>query len=267
MNKKNITLSALASALIILSSCGTIFTKSHQTLYVKGEPGTQVYDKKKQVGDVGYDGTGTISVRKKLGHKSLTAVSLDGQRADFDLRNGFNGISALNIFVPIGFFVDLATGKISKYKNDMYELPKFAKPKTQEVHPPLLVEEVEEVEETPADYNRVSRDHAGQTDMERAVVRWFFDSDPRGARIFYRVISSVPAEVKNTNELYLMTTPFEETRSFNILGLTYENSRDVQIEIKVTKKGYEDQIKRYNVRQALDQQEISGFFDLIKKDY
>ena len=80
------------------------------------------------------------------------------------------------------------------------------------------------------------------------------------------MISSVPAEVKNTNELYLMTTPYEETRSFNILGLTYENSRDVQIEIKITKKGYMDQVKRFNVRQAIDQQEISSFFELVPMD-
>lgn len=114
--------------------------------------------------------------------------------------------------------------------------------------------------------NRVSRDQPGQTALERTVLRWYFDSEPRGARIFWRVISSVPAEVKNTNETYLTTTPFEETRSFNIAGLTYENSRDVQIEIKVSKKGYEDQIKRFNVRQAIDQQEISGFFDLVEKE-
>ena len=113
---------------------------------------------------------------------------------------------------------------------------------------------------------RVTRDKAGQTDLERTVIRWFFDSDPRGARIYWRVISSVPAEVKNTNELYLMTTPFEETRSFNILGLTYENSQDVQIEIKVSKSGYEDQVKRFNVRQAIDQQEISSYFEMVKKE-
>lgn len=113
---------------------------------------------------------------------------------------------------------------------------------------------------------RVSRDNAGDSDMERTILRWYFDSDPRGARIYYRVISSVPAEVKNTNETYLTTTPLEETRSFNIQGLTYDNSRDVTIEIKVSKKGYEDQVKRFNVRQALDQQEISGFFELVKKE-
>ena len=110
----------------------------------------------------------------------------------------------------------------------------------------------------------VSRDNPGGTALERTIVRWYFDSSPRGARIFWRVISSVPDMVKNTNELYMTSTPYEETRSFNILGLTYENSRDVTIEIKVSSPGYHDQVKRYNVRQAIDQQEISGFFDLVK---
>ncbi len=113
---------------------------------------------------------------------------------------------------------------------------------------------------------RVSRDAAGQTAMEQSIIRWYFDSDPRGARVFYRVISNNPAEVKNTNETFLTNTPYEETKGFNIPGLTYENSRNVTIEIKISKKGYEDQVKRYNVRQALDQQEISGFFELVPKD-
>lgn len=102
-------------------------------------------------------------------------------------------------------------------------------------------------------------------DMSSTIIRWYFDSDPRGARIFYRVISNVPKEVKNTNESYMTTTPLEETKSLNIPGLTYDNSSNVVIEIKVTKRGYEEQIKRYNVRQVLDQQEISGFFELVEK--
>ena len=112
---------------------------------------------------------------------------------------------------------------------------------------------------------RVTRDTSGNTALERTIIRWYFDSAPQGARIFWRVISSVPAEVKNTNELWLGSTPFEETRAFNIQGLTYENSRDVQIEIKVKRKGYVDQSKRFNVRQAIDQQEISSFFDLVEE--
>ena len=113
---------------------------------------------------------------------------------------------------------------------------------------------------------RVSRNNPGETSLERTIIRWYFESQPQGARIFWRVISSNPAEVKNTNELWLGNTPFEETRSFNIQGLTYENSRDVQIEIKVRRQGYLDQTKRFNVRQAIDQQEISSFFDMIKAE-
>lgn len=117
-----------------------------------------------------------------------------------------------------------------------------------------------------AAHERVSRDRPGESALEQTIIRWAIDSDPQGARIFYRVLSTVPAEVKNTNETYLMTTPFEETRAFNILGLTYENSRNVQIEIKVMKTGYEAQVKRFNVRQAIDQQEISSFFMLVPKE-
>ncbi len=112
----------------------------------------------------------------------------------------------------------------------------------------------------------VVRDNPGATALEKTIIRWNFDSAPAGARLFWRVISSVPHEVKNTNELYLGPTPYEETRSFNILGLTYVNSRDVTIEVKATKKGYMDQVKRFNVRQAIDQQEISSFFELVKDD-
>lgn len=112
----------------------------------------------------------------------------------------------------------------------------------------------------------VSRDNPGQTALERTIIRWYFESEPQGARIFWRVISSVPDQVKNTNENWLGNTPFEETRSFNIQGLTYENARDVQIEIKVRRPGYIDQTKRFNVRQAIDQQEISSFFDMVKAE-
>ena len=112
----------------------------------------------------------------------------------------------------------------------------------------------------------VSRDNPGQTELEQTIIRWNIDSEPQGARIYWRVVSNVPAEVKNTNELYLGPTPYEETRPFNILGLTYENSHNVQIEIKLTRRGYMDQIKRFNVRQAIDQQEISTFFELVPEE-
>lgn len=113
--------------------------------------------------------------------------------------------------------------------------------------------------------NSVPSKSSSEGDLSSTIIRWYFDSDPRGARIFYRVISQVPQEVKNTNESYMTTTPLEETKALSIPGLTYANSNDVVMEIKVTKRGYEEQIKRYNLRQVLDQQEISGFFELVEK--
>lgn len=100
--------------------------------------------------------------------------------------------------------------------------------------------------------------------QQENVVRWKIQSDPNGARIFWRIISSTQ-EVKSTNENFLASTPYEETRAFNILGLTYENSTHVTLELKVTKRGYVEQIKRFNLRMALDQQEINSFFELYEE--
>ena len=130
---------------------------------------------------------------------------------------------------------------------------------------PAVTDDVVLAEFNPGAAPASSPASASSASSNTPIIRWFFDSDPRGARIFWRVISNVPQQVKNTNESYMTTTPLEETRALNIPGLTYENSADVVIEVKVTKRGYEDQIKRYNVRQALDQQEISGFFELVEK--
>ena len=112
----------------------------------------------------------------------------------------------------------------------------------------------------------VTRDAPGATSLERTVIRWRFDSDPRGARISWRVISNVPEEVRNTNDTFLSTTPFEETRGFDILGLTYENAHNVTIEIRVERRGFFEQVRRFNVRQAIDQREISSFFELVPTD-
>ncbi len=154
--------------------------------------------------------------------------------------------------------IDAATGSITTPETKEIILP-FKEHSTPNYKETIYHEPTKEPE-------RVVRDNPGSTSLERTIIRWYFESDPQGARIFWRVVSSIPNEVKNTNELYLGTTPYEDTRSFNIIGLTEENARDVQIEIKVKRKGYMDQTKRFNVRQALDQQEISSFFELIKSE-
>jgi hypothetical protein len=43
-------------------------------------------------------------------------------------------------------------------------------------------------------------------------------------------------------------------------------SNYARIEHTYQLEDYHDQVKRYNVRQTIDQQEISGFFELVKAD-
>lgn len=104
----------------------------------------------------------------------------------------------------------------------------------------------------------------GNTALESTVIRWYLDSTPKGADVSMRIVSSTP-EVKNTNQNYVGTTPYETTETFDVKGLTYNNSGNVQIEITCEKAGYITQKKRFNLRQAIDQKEISTKFNLIKE--
>ncbi len=105
----------------------------------------------------------------------------------------------------------------------------------------------------------------GDTALEHTVIRWFINSTPQGADVSWRVISSTP-DVSNTNSNYVGTTPYETTESFDIKGMTYNNSGNVQIEITCERPGYLPQKKRFNVRQAIDQKEISAKFNLVKDE-
>ncbi len=104
----------------------------------------------------------------------------------------------------------------------------------------------------------------GSTSLENTVIRWFIDSYPKGADVYTRVISSTP-DVKNSNQNYVGTTPYETTEAFDIKGLSLNNAGDVQIEVTCEKPGYISQKKRFNVLQAIDQKEISTKFNLVKE--
>lgn len=106
---------------------------------------------------------------------------------------------------------------------------------------------------------------SGETALESTVIRWYIDSAPKGADVSTRVVSSTP-EVKNTNQNYVGSTPYETTETFDIKGLTYNNSGDVQIEVTCEKAGYITQKKRFNLHQAIDQKEISTKFNLVKEE-
>lgn len=105
----------------------------------------------------------------------------------------------------------------------------------------------------------------GSTSLEHTILNWEVTSRPAGADIYWRIISSTP-DVKNTNKNYKSTTPYESTESFDIKGLTYANSADVQIEITCEKPGYLPQKKVYNMRAAVDQKSINAHFTLVKDE-
>lgn len=112
------------------------------------------------------------------------------------------------------------------------------------------------------------QDKADKTDkansaITKAPIHWDIQSRPQGADIYWRVVSSTE-EVKNQNTKYLETTPYETTEPFDIKGLTYENSEQVQIEIRCEKEGYATQKKRFNLNSILDEKELSVFFKLVK---
>ena len=101
----------------------------------------------------------------------------------------------------------------------------------------------------------------GNTALEHLIVHWEIDSRPHGADVEWRVVSETN-EVKNQNWKYLGTTPYEGTKALGIQGLTYNNSGNVRIQVRVVKNGYGAQIRDYNVRAVVDEKEVSGFIRL-----
>lgn len=106
----------------------------------------------------------------------------------------------------------------------------------------------------------------GNTALESTVILWRIESSPQGADVYWRVVSST-TDVKNSNSNWIGSTPYESTETFDIKGLTFNNSGNVQIEVSCERPGYITQRKRFNLRQVLDQKEISAKFNLVKEEY
>ena len=169
---------------VLLSSCATMFNGSKARIMVMND------EVKKPVtltvGNKMYPNIylpAQVRVKRGFRPTQITATAEGYEPGSVTVKKKFNATTLWNIWlggIP-GFAIDAATGAMTKPKFEQYYLPMKSD------DPTVNVEKAGE---------RVTRDKAGQTDLERTVIRWFFDSDPRGARIYWRVISSVPAEVK-----------------------------------------------------------------------
>mgnify|MGYP001050080452 CR=1 FL=1 len=69
-----------------------------------------------------------------------------------------------------------------------------------------------------------------------------------------------------TIQNFIGSTPYESTETFDIRGLTFNNSGNVQIEVSCEKAGYIPQRRRFKLRQVIEQKEISTKFNLIKEE-
>lgn len=174
-NKPIKSLVALSLSAAMLTSCASLFTKSSQEITFKGVPGTVIVDKKKNrpIAEIGSNGFATAEVRKQLGSKELHA-SKDGYTpADYELGTKIQGWFWGNLVlggIP-GMAIDAATGKMKKYKTDMLDV-------TLQPVEGWTEEVVEEEIVVPNMPQTVSRKNPGATDAEKAIVRWYIDSDP-----------------------------------------------------------------------------------------
>lgn len=116
--------------------------------------------------------------------------------------------------------------------------------------------------EAPRPATATNKQPADNSPLENQIINWSIYSSPNGCDVYWRVLSSTD-EVKNTNRNYLGSTPYESTETFDIKGLTYENSGNVQIEVTCEKVGYLMQKKKFNLRQVIDQKDISTKFNLV----
>ncbi len=261
--RKYLTIVVGVMAVFGLTSCATLFTGSKSKVEINsnmpyadqvsidGKTATNVAFPYKTKIKNGYKKS-TISAEKD-GYKPVT-VSVDKK---------MNGVFWSNLLLLPGalpgMLIDAATGSIMKVSKDSYYLTFMpnnnnSTPESQHV----IINNTYMV-----DGSKVTG--SGKSSLESTVIRWYIVSSPAGADVQWRVVSSTQ-DVKNTNQNYLGSTPYESTETFDIMGLTYENSGNVQIEISCEKMGYITQRKRFNIRQAIDQKEISSKFNLVKDE-
>ena len=113
-------LSSVAAAVLLLVApgCATLSSGTTDTITFTSEPaGAEVL-----IGGLSRGRTPTTIPVKRPGFGSRTVtMRLDGHDpVTFEMASSFNGVSILNIFVPIGFVVDAVTGSITKYSQTNY---------------------------------------------------------------------------------------------------------------------------------------------------
>lgn len=119
---KQISYMLVLSFFVSLTSCGTLFTSSRQTITFTGDGGTKIYDNGKKIAEINDDGTGSARVRKKLSDKTFIAKKEGYKNTPVVLESTFNPVSIINLLNVVAGAVDLGTGKCCKWDNTIIEI-------------------------------------------------------------------------------------------------------------------------------------------------
>lgn len=107
---------------MLLTSCGTLFTPTQQSIVFTGLPETTIYDNGKKLGQIKEDGETTIKIKKKLSKKRLLAKKEGYKNEYVILYTTLNPVSIINLTNVIAWGVDLGTGKCCKYEDDVVNI-------------------------------------------------------------------------------------------------------------------------------------------------
>lgn len=109
-------------ALLLMTSCGTLFTPTKQKITFVGLPETSIYDKGKKLGTIDDEGEATIKVRKQLSDKTLIAKKEGYKNTYVELDAVFNPVSIINLTNVLGWGIDLISGKCCKWDTNFVEI-------------------------------------------------------------------------------------------------------------------------------------------------
>ena len=107
---------------LCISSCGTLFTPTKQSITFMGMPETKIYDNHKKLGEIPEDGTTTIKLKKKIHSKTLIAKKEGYKSTPITLESELNPVSIINLTNILAWAIDLGTGKCCKWDADVIEI-------------------------------------------------------------------------------------------------------------------------------------------------
>lgn len=118
MKVKSLSLMLIVASCVCLSSCGTLFTPSHQYIPISGTPDTKIYDKQNLIGQTDSEGLCNVKLKKSLSSKKLELKKEGYKNMYIKVDATFNAISVINLTNPIAWAIDLGTGKCCKFDEE-----------------------------------------------------------------------------------------------------------------------------------------------------